>query len=307
MFSNSFILAIEFKKHFPFLFIELFNFMTKIKPLFYLLFCFFISNEVSAQKTDSIVKKDIPFQHITYTPITAPTINYNALLQNIKIDSIVIPQKTIAHYPPLTRDYKRLGYNTGVYVGVAIISFAILWVMPESVSGWDKVDIKENGLTKKWKENVNAGPVLDEDNWILNYVTHPYSGAVYFMTARSSGFTFMESFAYSAIMSTFFWEYGIEAFAEVPSIQDLIITPVIGSVMGEGFFYAKKSIMKNDKRILKSKTLGVTALILMDPFNTFIDALGYEQEVKTEMNITPIGYGNGSNKSALGVSFSVQF
>ena len=270
--------------------------MNKIKPLFYILFCFIVYNGVSAQQTDTIVKKEIQFQLLTYSPITAPAIDYSELLDTIKIDSIVIPEKKIVPYPPLTRDYRKLGYNTGIYVGVAIIGFGILWAMPESVSGWDKEDIKENGITKKWKENVQAGPVWDEDDWVLNYITHPYSGAVYYMSARSSGFSFVESFAYSAIMSTFFWEYGIEAFAEVPSVQDLIITPVIGSFMGEGFFYAKKSILKHDKRILKSKALGVTALILMDPFNTFIDALGYEQKVKPQMNITPIGYGTGTNQ-----------
>ncbi|WP_422121346.1 DUF3943 domain-containing protein [Photobacterium damselae] len=26
-------------------------------------------------------------------------------------------------------------------------------------------------------------------------------------------------------MSTVYWEYGVEAFAEVPSIQDLVVTP----------------------------------------------------------------------------------
>lgn len=223
------------------------------------------------------------------------------------LNDSIITLKSGAVYPPQQRDFKRLGYTTAMYAGTAVIAFGLLWSMPESVSNWDKEEIKEKGILWKWKENVKAGPVWDEDDWFLNYVTHPYSGGVYYMTARSSGFTVLESFGYSAIMSTFFWEYGIEAFAEIPSVQDLIITPVLGSVVGEGFFYAKKSILKNDRRVLKSRFLGYTSLLLMDPFNTLLDSFGYKESVKAQMNITPIGYGSGTNKSAMGFNLNIHF
>ncbi|WP_281637943.1 DUF3943 domain-containing protein [Flavobacterium marginilacus] len=210
-------------------------------------------------------------------------------------------------YPPDHKDYKRLGITTGMYAGTAVIAFGILWAMPESASNWDKEEIKEKGILWKWKENVKAGPVWDEDDWVLNYITHPYSGGVYYMTARSSGFTIFESFLYSAFMSTCFWEYGIEAFAEIPSKQDLIVTPVLGSVVGEGFFYAKKSILRNDHRILKSKFLGYTSLVLMDPFNTILDGFGYKEKVKTQMNVAPIGFDRGGNKAIWGLNFNMQF
>ncbi len=88
---------------------------------------------------------------------------------------------------------------------------------------------------------MEYGPRVDEDGVVLNYVMHPYFGAIYYMTARSSGFKAVESFMYSALMSTFFWEYGVEAFAEKPSTQDLILTPVLGSVMREGYLLCKKN------------------------------------------------------------------
>lgn len=143
-------------------------------------------------------------------------------------------------YPPTTKDYRKLGYNTAIVFGTTIVAYGILWSLPESFTKWDKEEMKKNGITAKWKENVKAGPVIDEDNFFLNYVMHPYFGGVYYMTARSNGFTILESFAYSAIMSTFFWEYGVEAFAEIPSVQDLIVTPVLGSVVGEGFFLCQE-------------------------------------------------------------------
>lgn len=226
----------------------------------------------------------------------------------IKKDSIAPLQKNLSiSYPPIPKDYRRLGYNSALFIGATVIAFGVLWVMPESTTNWDKEEIKEKGLLWKWKENVKAGPVWDEDDWVLNWITHPYSGAVYYMTARSSGFNVFESFTYSAIMSTFFWEYGVEAFAEIPSIQDLVITPVVGSVVGEGFFYAKKSILRNDKRVLKSRFLGTTTLFLIDPFNTILDGCGYKQKVKTQMNIAPVGFNPSSDKMIWGVNFSASF
>ena len=127
------------------------------------------------------------------------------------------------------------------------------------------------------------------------------------MTARSSGFSALESFGYSVLMSSFFWEYGIESFAEVPSTQDLIITPVLGSVVGEGFFYAKKSITRHDRKILQSKFLGYTALFFMDPFNTILDGFGYKEKVKTQMNIAPVGFDANAGKTVWGVNFSASF
>jgi len=226
----------------------------------------------------------------------------------VGLDSVApVALQNSAVYPPPYRDWRRLGYDSGMYIGATVIAFGVLWVMPESVTNWDKEEMKEKGILWKWKENVKAGPVWDEDDWVLNWITHPYCGGIYYMTARSSGFNVWESFGYSAIMSTFFWEYGIEAFAEVPSIQDLIITPVVGSVVGEGFFYAKKSIIKHDKKVLKSRALGITTLFLMDPFNTILDGFGYKDRVKTQMNVAPVGVNPFTKAPVWGVQFSASF
>lgn len=207
--------------------------------------------------------------------------------------------------PP--RDYRRLAYDTGLFGATTVVVFCFFWVLPESITNWDKEDMKENGITYKWKQNVKAGPVWDSDNFFLNFIAHPYAGAVYYMTARSSGFNMFESFMYSALVSTFLWEYGVEAFAEVPSWQDLFVTPIVGSMFGEGFFYLKKAIIKNDSRVLNSRFLGKTTIFLMDPFNTVLDGLGYKTKVKTQFNVTPIGFDNLSNKPVWGLNFSAHF
>lgn len=211
-------------------------------------------------------------------------------------------------YDPI-RDPKRLLFNTGLFVGAAVASFGILWISPESFSGWDKDEIREDGLFKKWNENVRAGPVWDEDDWFLNWVTHPWAGAVYYMSARGSGFKRWESFIYSTIMSTFFWEYGVEAFAEIPSWQDLMITPIVGSAIGEGFFILKGKIIRNDRRVLNSRGLGIASMILMDPFNELLNGLGYKtkNKMQTYSTLAPIDYDYASNKPIWGLQVTLQF
>ncbi|HSN49499.1 MAG TPA: DUF3943 domain-containing protein [Flavobacterium sp.] len=224
-----------------------------------------------------------------------------------KIDNITrLQPKDSFAYPPKFKDYRRLGYNTIIYIGTAAITVGALWAMPESVTKWDKEAMKEKGVFYKWNENVNAGPAWDEDDFAINYLAHPYCGGLYYMTARSSGFNIFESFSYSLIMSTFFWEYGIEAFAEIPSVQDLIFTPVVGSVVGEIFFITKKRIIRHDKKVLNSRFLGITSLFFIDPFNTILDGFGYKEKAKTQMNIAPVGFGPNS-KIIWGVNFSASF
>ncbi|WP_413287644.1 DUF3943 domain-containing protein [Bdellovibrio sp. HCB337] len=139
----------------------------------------------------------------------------------------------------------------------------ILYLLPESVSKWDKNKMKDVG--NNWRENVKEGPVVDKDDWAINFIGHPYAGAAYYQIARHSGMGPWGSFGYSVVMSTFFWEYGVEAFAETPSIQDLIITPVIGSIMGEIFYRTELKIRANEGKVAGSKKLGSFLMIVMNP------------------------------------------
>lgn len=282
-----------------------------VKKTFFFISVFFVlSTSTFAQELVSPILEVENTQILTDSTAVIPAETIGVLKDSLTtvLDTLAPLQKMDSPvYPPPYRDWTRLGYTSAMYVGTTVIAFGVLWAMPESVTNWDKEEIKEKGILWKWKENVKAGPVWDEDNWVLNWITHPYCGGIYYMTARSSGFTVLESFGYSAIMSTFFWEYGIEAFAEVPSIQDLVITPVFGAALGEGFFYAKKSILRNDRKVLKSKFLGYTSLFLMDPFNTILDGFGYKDKVKTQMNIAPVGVNQFTRSTIWGVQFTATF
>ena len=180
-------------------------------------------------------------------------------------------------------DKTKILRNTGVMFGASFGAMGILYLMPTSFTNWDDDD--HRAPWKKWWKNVSREPVWDKDDFFLNYVTHPYFGAVYYMGARSAGAGAGYSFLYSFILSTFFWEYGVEALAERPSIQDLIVTPGCGAILGEGFYLAKRHIKDNNDELLGSRALGKTAMFLMDPITEVTDWI-FEDKPETKQNMS---------------------
>ena len=133
--------------------------------------------------------------------------------------------------PPLDNpDWKGLGRDTAYFLTYQLLIVGALYVAPESVSGWSKED-KED---LKWGENARD-PRRDEDDKYINYVLHPYWGASYYIRGRERGLDRTQSFLFSAGLSTLY-EFGVEAFFEHPSYQDLWTTPVLGSLIGEFVF-----------------------------------------------------------------------
>lgn len=166
-----------------------------------------------------------------------------------------------------------LGIDTRNLTNVLVGAVGLIWVLPESISKWDKEEVKATGLLNKWKENVQSGPVWDKDEWAVNYIGHPLSGAAYYTIARTNGASPLASFGYSVLISTFVWEYGFEAFAEIPSIQDLILTPVLGSLLGEVFYKLQEGIKANGGKFLDSYRLGSIALVFLNPGEALSDSI----------------------------------
>jgi hypothetical protein len=193
-----------------------------------------------------------------FTPLNLST-DYNP--QNININET------------LSQPQKKLVEGT-LYTQVFMIgTVGLLYLMPESVSKWDKDALAEKSLSTKWKENVNDGPVWDEDDFAINYIGHPVSGAWYYTMARNYGISPEGSFLYSVFLSTCVWEYGYEAFAEIPSWQDLFSTPIVGSLMGEYFYYLEKEIDKNNGEVLDSRILGNISYFLLNPIGNISNGL----------------------------------
>lgn len=169
-------------------------------------------------------------------------------------------------------DWKRMWTNTAVLTGAFVTSLFVLECLPEDATAWNREAIQSKPFYKRWYDNIFVkSPEIDHDKPLFNYILHPYAGAAYFMSARSCGFSFWQSMLYSACISTIGWEFGIEACMERPSYQDLIITPVAGSALGELFYMAKRHIVSHDYTLWGSRVLGNIVVFLVDPVNEVIN------------------------------------
>lgn len=117
-------------------------------------------------------------------------------------------------------------------MGWQVVATAIIYQAPFEVSNWNEAE-KDNLGLEQWRDNI-TDVVWDEDHWAVNYVTHPYWGAGYYIRGRERGFSRKESFWISALYSTVY-EFGVESFLEQPSIQDIIVTPTVGTAVGIWF------------------------------------------------------------------------
>ena len=169
-------------------------------------------------------------------------------------------------------DWHRLWINTALLSGAFVGTLLVLECLPEGATNWNRDEIQSVPLFTRWYNHViRDGPEWDGDKIIFNYVLHPYAGAVYFMAARSCGFNYVQSMVYSTLVSTIGWEFGIEAFMERPSLQDLFITPLVGSLIGEAFYRVKRHIVERDYTLAGSRLLGNVVCFLVDPVNEFLD------------------------------------
>lgn len=255
--------------------------------------CFLFANTAAAQ--DTLYAVSVPHSALASNSIVnlnGPRLSFDTPYQRpYSFDDSQINKPVLAR-------------NTFLLVGAGVATMGILYLMPSSVTNWEDDD---KSPAKKWWDNVTHGPVWDEDDLWLNYVAHPYVGAIYYMGARSAGANAMESFAYSFMLSTFFWEYGIESFAEIPSIQDLIVTPVAGAVLGEGFYMAKRHIIENDYQLWESEFLGKGAIFLMDPITEVADWLVEDKDSTVAQSLSVQSYPSYSTARGAGYRVSVQF
>lgn len=169
--------------------------------------------------------------------------------------------------PKHGEDKERLWSQTKLMFGLGVGVAGFIAMLPPEISNWDRSDDR---LLKKWWDNVREGPVWDRDVWYINYIGHPYFGGVYYQVARKSGYRQWDSFVYSFLMSTFYWEYGLEAFAEVPSIQDLVVTPVGGWLWGEWAYQKENEIRGRGGKVYDSEFWGDVSLFFLDP----VDSIG---------------------------------
>ena len=179
-------------------------------------------------------------------------------------------------------NWHRMWVNTAVLSGAFVSTLFVLECLPEDATSWNRAAIQSRPPLERWYRNIfKLNPEIDQDNPIFNYVLHPYAGAAYFMAARSCGFSFWGSLLYSALISTVGWEFGVEACMERPSYQDIVITPVVGSIIGELFYKCKRHIVEHDYTLWGSRFLGNVVVFLVDPVNEVVNLFrgSYERKL----------------------------
>lgn len=134
---------------------------------------------------------------------------------------------------------RAFGYSSSYNL---LISGTML-LLPENITKWEGGN-NLNGMLSQYKNSFTQPPVFDHDLWAVNYIGHPYQGSFYYNSMRSQGANIATSALYN-LSQILLWEYIWEGGMEQPSIQDLIVTPVVGSIIGELAYRATRSMGKN--------------------------------------------------------------
>ncbi|MCU7874724.1 MAG: DUF3943 domain-containing protein [Candidatus Thiodiazotropha sp. (ex Lucinoma borealis)] len=176
-------------------------------------------------------------------------------------------------------DFPGLTHDAAYFFGYQFFIVGLLYVMPENVSAWSE-EQKEEYTFEKWWDNVSH-PRWDPDEWYINYILHPYWGMTYYTRGRERGLTEVGAFWFSFTLSSIY-EFGLEALFEPVSVQDVIFTPAVGSLLGWYFEGTRREIKSQTTFSFWDKTI----LITTDPLgtlNTMVDNLfgvGVESELE---------------------------
>ncbi len=138
--------------------------------------------------------------------------------------------------------YKEFIKRDLIAYSLSIANFIKLLHEPRSSTLWPDEPYFKN-IGKHLKEAFTKPPVWDKDPWANNYIAHPFNGALYYLSVREKGYTPGKSLAYANYKSLA-WEYLIEGTIERPSIQDIIVTPLVGALWGEATYKITKKLKR---------------------------------------------------------------
>jgi hypothetical protein len=169
-----------------------------------------------------------------------------------------------------TRDRAGLRRDTWYFLGYQWLVIGLLYVAPESVSGWTD-EQKEGYDMSYWWDNVSH-PEMDSDDFYINYILHPYFGAAYYVRARERGYNDKQAFWYSFMLSCMY-EFGAEALFEEVSIQDFFVTPIGGTLVGRYFMKVRDGVRDRDVEFGYRRTRDKWIWVLTDPLGSMNNAV----------------------------------
>jgi len=219
--------------------------------------------DISYQGSQPSTSK-INFQKID---ISTSVRTFPAYNRNLKTSAINLPDTFISKQSniiPLLRNenagiWKKIGRAELFIGGAELFGITVLMLSPKEVTGWSP-DWTQDAW-RNMKRSLSMAPVWDDDDWQINYVGHPIAGSIYYNSLRSQNASIFHSFLFATAQS-FIWEYIIEATAEKPSTQDLFITPIVGSILGESIHRLTMSMRRNGFNFFEK----IFVLIFNPPF-----------------------------------------
>ena len=158
-----------------------------------------------------------------------------------------------------------------------LYSQAILW--PSSISGHiglylikDDFDWSKAVRWSVYKRTFSQAPTIDSDHWSWNYEVHPYMGSISYLAYRNRNASVWESLAGSALNSVIY-EFLIAGGTQPSSLNDMIATPLGGSLLGEGLYQLKKYLLR-DKYLTTFEKILVT---ICDPVEVFYFGFNFKK------------------------------
>ena len=135
-----------------------------------------------------------------------------------------------------------------------------LWSYDRFVANEDWAIIGINSV----ETNFKNGHEWDHGGFVMNQIAHPYSGSIYFTSARSNDLSFVESAAYT-FSGSLIWEFFMEN--HYPSINDMITTTFGGIALGE-ILYRLSNLCLVEGATGGEKIIRETFSALLSPMNS---------------------------------------
>ena len=138
-------------------------------------------------------------------------------------------------------------HSLGVLAGMRL-SLSILWPEPYSPTPWSRSAASFRRAYDRPPEYRSTRWLLESDGdpWAINVIGHGLFGAEIYGRVRQCGGGFWQAFAFTAGTSVV-WEYGVESFNKRPSAVDLVVTPLVGALLGEGRYRALRALKRRER------------------------------------------------------------